>query len=159
MKPYEAYGLMIPRGRTGSAKAHALALGCSESLVNQWRRPHEHEDFDTGKRSPIERVIITMRTALGLQVPERDALAGLHCLAQAFNHVCVPIPMPDADVADQIKDLLKASKEIGDWMAETSKALDDGVLKESERARICKEGYEAIAGIMASLMHSKPEGE
>ena len=158
MKSHEAYSLMIPRGRAGAAKVHALALGCSESLVNQWRRPSEDGLYDTGKRNAIDRLEVTMRTALGMQIPEHEALAGLHCLARMFNHVCVRIPLPDANLDDQTKDLLKAMKEVGEFAAATSSSLEDGTVSDAERKRVLKEGYEAMAAIMASLQHYK-EGQ
>lgn len=160
MNSHEAYGVMIPRGPAGHAKVHALALDCSVNLVEKYRRPHEDVLLDSGARNDIDRLEITMRTALGQMLTERDALAGLHCLAGKFNHVCVRIPLPGATVADQTQDVLKAMEEIGQWSSATSKALEDGVLSERESMRILEEGYEAMAAIMASLQHCKPkEGE
>jgi hypothetical protein len=144
--------LMIPRGM---AKKFADVMNRSVSLVKGWCRPSSDDLLDTGKQNPIDRLRLIMLTSIAEGVPKQDALAGLHCMAQMFNHVCVPVPVPAANTDDQVKDLLKAMKEIGEWSAETSKALEDGRLKDSERARICKEGYEAIAAIMASLQHSR----
>lgn len=157
MKSHEAYGKMIPRGH---AEIHAKALGVSVSLVRQHRRPSGDEGLDTGTRNDIDRLEDTMRTALGQMLPERDALAALHCLAGMFNHVAVRVPSPAADLSDQTTDVLKAMKEIGEWSAATSKALEDGKLSDREREGILAEGYEAMAAIMASLQHCKPkEGE
>lgn len=155
MKSSEAYLKMIPRGHVA---IHARALGISTSLVEKHRRAYVDELYDSGARNEIDRLELTMRTALGQQLPERDALAGLHCLAEKFNHVCVRIPLPDANLNDQTQDVLAAMKEIGEWSAKTSESLEDGVLSEKECEAIIKEGHEAIAAIMASLQHCKPKG-
>lgn len=156
MKSHDAMRLMIPRG---FAQKFAAVLRRSVSLVKGWCRPYSDDLLDTGKLNPIDRLRLIMLTSVAEGVPEKDALAGLHCLAQMFDHVCVRVPVPDANLDDQTMDVLKAMKEIGEWSAETTRALEDGKLKDSERARICKEGYEAIAAIMASLMHSKEGSE
>lgn len=156
MKSHEAYQFMIPRG---DAAAHARALNVSESLIRMYRRPSKDGLYDTGKRSDLDRLAITMRTALGLGVPEKDALAGLHCLAQEFNHVCVRIPEPGANLEDQTRDVLKAMEEVGQYAAEYSKCLADGKLTDKERERVIREAHEAVAAIMASLQHCKPEVE
>lgn len=153
MKSHEAMEKMIPRGHVD---VHARALGRSTSLVKQWRRPSGDELEDTGKLNPIDRMELIMRTSLGQMLPESDALAALHCLAGKFNHVCVRVPNPDATLTDQTQDVLKATKEIGEWSAAISKALEDGKLSDREKDSIQREGYEAMAAIMASLLHCKP---
>lgn len=158
MKSHEAMELMIPL-RGGHVDAHAKALQRSTSLVKQWRRPSSDDLLDTGKVNPIDRMITIMRTASERGLPENEALAGLHCQAQEFNGVFVRLPSPYANLEDQTKDVLAAMKEIGEWSAKTSESLEDGKLSDREREAILKEGYEAIAGIMASLQHCKKEGE
>lgn len=157
MKSHEAMEKMIPL-RGGHVDVHALALQRSTSLVNQWRRPSGDELNDTGKLNPIDRLEKIMRTSLGQMLPERDALAGLHCLAEKFNHVCVRLPMPSDTLNDMTQELAQTVKEMGDFMAAYGQALADGNLEDAEQKKCYEEGMEAAAALMSCLQHCKPQG-
>ena len=138
----------MPRG---IIKFVARALGRDDATVRRWTRPCEDPDCDTGARNPVDWTEDIMRTALGHQVPEAGALAPLHYLAGAFNHVCIPQPSALTTLPQHARGMIRAIGEFGEFTMVHADALEDGKVSDVEGARILIEGNEAVRAILGLM--------
>lgn len=156
MASWEALARALPKGVKAEV---AKVLGISPSTIHKWCRSAE-DDWDTGRRNPLDRIEAIIRASLGHQVPEADALAPLHYLAGAFNHACIPLPRAMETTRGHALDMINVIGEFSDFTRANADALGDGKLERAERTIILKEGDEAvraILGLMARIQQTTPE--
>jgi hypothetical protein len=145
MESYET----IQKAIAGKTVEHAKALGVSTSLVSKWQEPHT--DFtDSGAYNPYDRLKCIIETSFRLGTPRENALCPIYQLNHDFDLVC--FDMPSVPKGDAVAiELIKTIKEFSDLAQETSKALRNSRISKGERAKIIKEGQEAIRAIGALL--------
>ncbi|UJX40403.1 transcriptional regulator [Desulfovibrio sp. JY] len=80
-----------------------------------------------------------------------DSDEPLHFLAREMGGVFVRLPSIDDGDDPVQQQCLVAVREFGELIAACADALADNTIKPDERIRIRREGYEAVAAIMALL--------
>lgn len=80
-----------------------------------------------------------------------DSDAPMHFLARERGGVFIKLPPADGDVDPVQRQCMVAVKEFGELVAACSEALLNGTLETDERARITREGHEAVTAIMGLL--------
>lgn len=144
MKSHEAIRRMVG----GYHEEIAKAIHRSANLVYRWTLP-ALDYTDSGAFNDLDRVENGMRRALELGVPQVDALAPVHYLANRFDGYFLP-PVPHTcRTKDVAKQLTRTMKEASEAFAEAARALDDDDLSKAERKRILKEAYEAMHELAA----------
>jgi hypothetical protein len=131
-------------------------LHVSQELVYKWQEPTG--GFFSGKRNPLDVIVRVVQSALQLGQTREDALAPLYYLAREFDHVLIEIPRKGT-AEEHTAELLKAMKEIGEWSAAHSRALQDGQVSLAELSLIRKEGFEAACQIIACVKKAEESAD
>ncbi|MAG32172.1 MAG: hypothetical protein CL908_14915 [Deltaproteobacteria bacterium] len=134
------------RATWGCAPAIGRALGLSPRTVQQWGQS------DCKKRSPGERLEITMRIALDHRKPH-DALAPLHLLASRLGYRLEPHGDHDGSTPRSRSIALHASEAMIEASQAVNAALaaqEDGLISSEELDEVhreCDEAIEALSGL------------
>lgn len=130
MRSHEA----IQDAIAGDTIEHARALHLSTSTVHKWQEPST--DFtDSGSLNPLDRVKTIIHTSLRLG-RSKNPYAPLHHLAADCSHVAIPVPKPNANLADLTNELLDSVREFGKLSEEAAKSMASGDISLRELERI-----------------------
>lgn len=80
-----------------------------------------------------------------------DSDAPMHFLARERGGVYVTLPRVEGPLDPIQQQCMTAIKEFGELITACAEALADNTIKPDERAKILKEGHEAVTAIMALL--------
>lgn len=82
----------------------------------------------------------------------------LDVLERSVGRIGVPLPSPEgASKNDIFRLALQSTKEFGELIDEVNRAMEDNVIKSSERKRIMKEGFESVQAILTLMEACKEE--
>lgn len=152
-RPHHAMELCIkhvPDGRSIEEETYEFcrALTLAKSTVDNWTRRYDGQN--SGRRSPIDVLLIIMDKAreLGHEFADHPFL----CLAQHLGYITIPIDDLASNVNEISREHAKSIKEFGEMMAVYGSSLaNDGAIDQDEKAKILKEGWEAINQMAAFL--------
>lgn len=147
---------------------HELKDAIYEVLHNS-EKPLKAISQETGiKYSTIERTGLKTKSKSNFQlwwIPlvtlSSNNYNVLDKLEQLVGRVGVPLPPPlcGASTADICRSTMAAMKEFGELIAEIERATADNQIKQSERERIQREGYQALQALLVLLLACKIPGK
>lgn len=140
----------LKRTAKGYFREIAKRLGLSKETIYKWTEPTE--DFSaSGAYNPLDRIEAMIDEAQRLGVPQVDALAPIHYLAQRFGGFFLP-PVPrtcqQKDISHQ---LCKTMKEVSESFAVAAAALEDDHLTPNERKEMLSSAYEGLHELTALI--------
>ena len=125
-------------------KLIAEEINMSENYLTRSALPDQEEsEIGTGCRFPLKRLIPLVRSTGDFSVPD--------FIEQSLGRVAFKLPAPDSDIRDVCRLSMITVKEFGHLMSEMEADMADGILDKKEKARITKEGYEAMQAIVNLL--------
>jgi hypothetical protein len=136
-----------------SLKVIAEEIGMSENYLTRAALPDADEsDTGTGCRFPLKKLVPLIKATNDYSV--------LDAIEQSVVRVGVPLPpLCGASTADICRLTMQSVGEFGELVREVERAIADNQIKPSERARIQKEGYEALQAILGLLLSCKIPGK
>ncbi len=150
MKSYEA----LQKAISGKTVEHAKRLGRSTSMLSKWQEPHT-DYTDPGAYNPLDRIEAIIEGAKSFGVPDDDAYAPIHYLAERFGLITIKAPKYAGELQELSRHLNESIKEFGHMISAATEAMLDGRISRPEYKQIEAEGRDLIRHAMAFLTVAK----
>ncbi len=156
MKSFEANKRVVK----DRAKIFSKRLGISDSMVYKWTEESSFSEESSGsctkpsgRQNPVDVIEQMIEIAIAFEDPREDYISQIVYLEERFKRIGIDIPANILFIkpSDVTRELIKTTKEFGDLMTATSKALEKEGINKKENEKIQSEGWQLLRQVVALM--------